>query len=202
MKRKNFNIAIVTVLTICFFVIITLNNNGQKLSPKPIGTFVYKTYSSEVKDPKWAIKKADLIIIGDMIDKENSVRGKNQVNGSDAIYVDNNIKITKIIKNIQIANINIGDIITVRNLGGTTSDYKFEIDSDLLLPDKGSLLLCLVDGAKIPSIPTSNDKHYYAIVGGIHGAFNLSTDGLAKRSIVKDSYKLDHLLTLSEGLNP
>lgn len=196
---------------------ISFSNYNKVHSPKVV-TVIGNVYNSEVKKPEWITKNADLIVIGQVVGKDSSVKVKaNTKDADDVVYTDTNIKILKTLKNKQNEDIKAGDKISIRTLGGTVDNLIVHTDTDNLLPDTGTVLLYLSDISHYPSIPqTASDNPSYSIVGEIHGAFNIqqkTSDGkelnldnisenssetldstiILKRSAVQDEFKLSDL---------
>lgn len=181
-----------TISTLAIAVLAGFLNFSQNSEKITVSSMC--SYTTEAADPKWLGKTSDLIIMGDIIKKSAPVIGKDAVNNRDAVYVDNHIRVTQIIKNTPTGTVKEGDSIIVRTLGGKTEKLDFQTDTEGLLPDNGKVLLCLVDVSKMPDTPPQSSVPCYALVGRVHGAFNMDTDGNAKRTVVKDSFKQEELI--------
>ena len=170
--------------------------NNQQLN-QTSQLYVSALYSSEVKDPMWNYNNADLVIIGEIVGKEDPKKGKDNATENDVVFQDTKVKITQVVKNtLNDENLKENDVIFVRTLGGTSDGLSVNADTTNILQSSGNVLLCLIEGTKIPNLPESKDNKVYAITGTIHGAFNLTSDGLAQRGIVDDSFHKNELLKM------
>ena len=113
----------------------------------------------------------------------------------EVIYTDNIVEVTEVVRLSPSfeGKIKVGDLLPVRTLGGTVTGVTFKNGIDDLLPMGKNILLFLVDGNKEPTLPSSKTS-YYSLVGTINGVFNLTSDGLAVRDKVKDSFNLQDVL--------
>jgi|GEM_PF-4526147 len=164
---------------------------------KPAVTEVHTSYAVEVKNPKWAITISDLIIEGNVIKKGVPTNGVSPVNNTDVVYTDYDIQVTKLVKNKSGKDIKIGDTITVRTLGGATNTHIYNTDTLNMLTKGNKTLLCLVDGVKEPTLPKETNEQIYSIVGGMHGAFDLNSNGNATRVKTNESFKTDNIENLA-----
>lgn len=166
---------------------------SDSLLPKQ-SVVVHQSYAAEAKDPMWSYERSELVVIGEIVGKEKPLKGKDCVYGEDVVYEDTSIKVSSIVKDTLNQDFKEGSKITVRTLGGEVDNFIMDVDTVDLLPTSGKVLLCLIDGKELPGLPLSYDNKVYGIVGGIHGVYELTSDGFANRKVVKDSYKLDDLL--------
>lgn len=68
-------------------------------------------------------------------------------------------------------------------------------DTEFILKQSESkALLFLADSSKDLTLPVNkSNSPLYVVVGGFHGSFSLTSDGLATREVVGDKFKLNDL---------
>jgi hypothetical protein len=195
---KLFGVSFLSILVLVggLFFGQSIYNNQQQNQTSQLN--ISASYSSEVKDPMWNYNNADFVIIGEIVGKEDPKKGKENATGHDVIYQDTKVKITQVVKNtLSDENLKENKVIYVRTLGGTADGLSVNTDTKNIFRSSGNVLLCLVEGTKIPNLPeSSKDNKVYAITGTIHGAFNLTSDGLAQRDIVGDSFDKNKLIKM------
>ncbi|NLI92220.1 MAG: hypothetical protein GX434_08465 [Peptococcaceae bacterium] len=128
------------------------NNNHDSKS----GVIINTSYAAEAKDPIWGYNNSDLVIIGEIIGKDKPQKGKDNVYGEEVVYEDTNVKISKIVKNLLNEDLKEGSKISIRTIGGEVNNFKVEADTMGLLPASGNVLVCLVDGKKLPGLPLAS----------------------------------------------
>ncbi|HEY8892653.1 MAG TPA: hypothetical protein VIM70_20650 [Clostridium sp.] len=159
-------------------------------------TVVYSgnMYTSDVLKPQFLTNNSDVVIVGKIINKNAPAKGIQPVGQkNEVIYTDTNVKVEKIISNKTSDPIKPGDTLVVRSLGGTVDNLTMRTDTETVLKQSDNkVLLFLAEPSKDLTLPTSNTP-VYAVVGGFHGSFSLTSDGNATRDVSGEKLEFDDL---------
>lgn len=199
---KKFKVGVFGLMVIAAIGYVVINNGEGSEKDVPVTTLAYNLYPEEYKNPNWALDNSDLIIVGKVRNIETPIKDKDETpDEKETVYEDSEVEISEILEDKSNYNFKIGDVVTVRVLGGTADNLTYETDSNDLLSEDKEVLLCLIDGKKDIKLPAT-DKQYFSIVGSIHGAFELEnnyarsnkkSDIIVTRNKLNDSFKKEDL---------
>jgi hypothetical protein len=191
-KLKIYSITVI-FLILCTALVVNLNNLR---SSKTVN--ISHLYIEDVKNPDWLLKNSSLVVVANFIEKEPAAKGINRHDNSETIYVNNKIKIKKIIKNTSNDRFNVGDTTVIRTLGGKTDKLKVNTDTTDIVPEQGDILLFLVNSSDLIDMPIKVGETSYSVNGGPYGIFNLTPDGQAKHINTNDTFGFDEWLKKSK----
>lgn len=199
---KKFKVGVFGLMVIAAIGYVVINNGEGSEKDVPVTTLAYNLYPEEYKNPNWVLDNSDLIIVGKVRNIETPIKDKDETpDEKETVYEDSEVEISEILEDKSNYNFKIGDVVTVRVLGGTADNLTYETDSNDLLSEDKEVLLCLIDGKKDIKLPAT-DKQYFSIVGSIHGAFELEnnyarsnkkSDIIVTRNKLNDSFKKEDL---------
>jgi hypothetical protein len=159
-------------------------------------------WRSDVRKPEWLSQTSQLVVIGEVLDHKPSAKGKSPASGQEMIYTDTNVRVNKVVR-IQPSlgiNVKVGDVITVRTLGGQVDNQKMLTEDAQLITGEKAMLF-LVNSPENRLLPSSSTV-VYGVQGGVHGYFTLQDNGTAKRQFIGDSFKVQDLENTARSAGP
>lgn len=191
-KRRILYLTIISVLAIGVITSWTIVN---KFVPHTV--YREASYTSEVLKPEFLKNTSDVVVVGKVSGKTVPSKGL-EAGGQkyEIVYTDTKVIVEKVINDKIGRNIKPGDTLVVRSIGGTAGNLTMKADTESIMKQSESkALLFLVDSSKDLSLPENkSNSPVYVVVGGFHGSFNLTSDGIATREVSGDKFKFDDLI--------
>ena len=190
MKIKKLSIFLmcVAVISVSVFSFITLTNKNKVTPGQVEGLYV-----SEAQTLEWFSNTSDLIIKAKAEKKLTAQDGIIPLVNKETVYTDTVVKVIEVYKDITGKSVSVGDLITIRVLGGKTAKLENKSDTDGIMDFSGEMILGLAETSKLKIIPVGTELTY-SLVGGVHGAFNINADGTAERTKIGEKIQLKDLL--------
>lgn len=188
--------------TIIYTTIAAVLAIGVIASSAIVNNFVPHTvyretsYTSKVLTPEFLDKTSDVVVVGKVSSKTVPSKGiEAGEHKADVVYTDTKIKVEKVVYDKTGRNVKPGDTLVVRSLGGSAGNLTMKTDTESIMKQSESkVLLFLADSSKDLTLPVNKSNlPLYVVVGGFHGSFSLTSDGLATREVVGDKFKLNDL---------